>query len=93
MANKVDFTGALDNEIKKDMDTQQEDNGLIIEDKDPLFTPPAKKNKKKSTKKAFPVYMDEQKVNKLDRICRKNGCTRNELINSMIDFALERYID
>lgn len=92
MANKVDFTGALGNEIVKDIEEQQK-GGVIIEDKDPLFTPPSKKPKKKSTKKAFPVYMDEQKVNKLDRICRKNGCTRNELVNSMIDFALERYID
>lgn len=90
MANKVDFTGALGNEIVKDVGEQQE-VGAIIKDNDLLFTPPSKKPKKKSTRKAFPVYMDEQKVNKLDRICRKNGCTRNELINSMIDFALERY--
>lgn len=91
MAKKADFTGALGSELVKDIDEQQE-NGAIVEDKDPVFIVEPK-TKKKNTRKTFPVYMEESKVNKIDRICNKTGFTRNELINKMVDFALDRYLD
>lgn len=50
-----------------------------------------KKSKKKDVKKSFPLYMQEEKVRKLDKICNKTGYSRNELINILIDKGLEVY--
>ena len=92
-AKKVSFEETLVGEIKvddpkgqevKEVDQQQldesgQDQPFVIE----------KKKKKKSIKKSFPLYMDEDRVNELDRICNKTGYTRNELINLMISYALK----
>lgn len=50
------------------------------------------KNKtKKPEKKSFPLYMDKDKVDKLDRICKKVGQSRNVLINMIIDEFLDKH--
>lgn len=48
-----------------------------------------KKTTQKKTKVNFPVYMDADKVNRLDTLCKRNGYSRNELINNMVGFCLE----
>lgn len=50
------------------------------------------KNKiKKPEKKSFPLYMEKEKVDKLDKICKKVGQSRNVLINMILDEFLEKY--
>lgn len=90
-ANKVDFKPSLKGQIKVDNPKEQEvkeveqldeagqDQPFIIE----------RKKKKKNLKKSFPMYMEEDRVNELDRICNKTGYTRNELINMMVSYALK----
>lgn len=91
MAKKADFKNAI-GEIIEDKDqvatepvvqeTQEQVPGeapFILE----------KKKKKKNTKKSFPLYMEEDRVNELDKLCNKTGYTRNELINLMIDYSLK----
>lgn len=90
-ANKVTFEGVLKEEIKVDVPKEQEvkevdqldesgqDQPFVIE----------KKKKKKNIKKTFPMYMDEDRVNEIDRICNRTGHTRNELINMMVEYALK----
>lgn len=92
MAKKVDFKGALGGIIDENKEEQHLDDSTTqeVHDKATNDTPfiLEKKKKKKNTKKSFPLYMDESKVNELDKICNKTGYTRNELINLMIDFGL-----
>lgn len=50
------------------------------------------KNKsKKPEKKSFPIYMEKEKVDKLDKICKKVGQSRNVLINMILDEFLEKH--
>ena len=46
---------------------------------------------KKLEKKSFPIYMEKEKVSRLDRICKKVGRSRNDLLNIIIDEFLEKY--
>jgi len=54
-----------------------------------------KKKDDKSEKKSFPLYVDAPKQKELDKIVKKTGYSRNELINMMIDFCLDniKYTD
>jgi hypothetical protein len=54
-----------------------------------------KKKDDKSEKKSFPLYVDAPKQKELDKVVKKTGYSRNELINMMIDFCLEniKYTD
>lgn len=48
-----------------------------------------KKQEDKSVKKSFPLYMDGAVQKDLDKIVKKTGYSRNELINMMIKHCLE----
>lgn len=48
-----------------------------------------KKQEDKSIKKSFPLYMDGELQKDLDKIVKKTGYSRNELINMMIKHCLE----
>lgn len=54
-----------------------------------------KKKDDKSEKKSFPLYVDAPKQKELDKVVKKTGYSRNELINMMIDFCLDniKYTD
>lgn len=90
MAKKADFKEALvgiiddkkEESIPVEIATETISSGEI-----PFVL--EKKKKKKVSKKSFPMYMDEERVNELDKICNKTGYTRNELINLMVDYALK----
>lgn len=84
------FAKMITKEIKVEKLQEVKRDPIPSEDKEPIFTL-EKKNKKKEIKKTFPIYMIEEKVKKLDRLCNKYDLNRNELINKMIDFALEQY--
>lgn len=48
-----------------------------------------KKQEDKSIKKSFPLYVDGEVQKDLDKIVKKTGYSRNELINMMIKHCLE----
>ena len=84
MAKKVSFLEDLKKEIFADMHQEQKENkvninGFVIKKK-----PDAKKEKVN-----FLVSTEKDKLNKLDKIAKKNDISRNELINQFIDYILE----
>ena len=91
MAKKANFKTELGKIIEQDDNTgiEPEVNTNIIESTETPFILERKK-KNKNTKKTFPVYMDQDKVNQLDKICNETGYTRNELINIMIEDCLKK---
>ncbi len=83
MAKKVDFTESLKQEIDPIISEEEKEdtlniNGFVIK------KPDAKKQKVN-----FVVYTEKEKLNNLDKIAKKNGVSRNELINQFIDYILE----
>lgn len=48
-----------------------------------------KKREDKSLKKSFPLYMDGALQKDLDKVVKKTGYSRNELINMMIKHCLD----
>ena len=46
---------------------------------------------KKYPKKSLPLYIPENKLKELDRLCNKLGYNRNEMINIMIEKCLDGY--
>lgn len=53
-----------------------------------LFTISKKLDDKKS-KKIFNVYMEPNLVKELDKVSKRTGWSRNELINKMCDFCIK----
>lgn len=49
----------------------------------------SKKRDDKTEKISFPLYMNKTKQKEIDKVVKKTGYSRNELINMMIDFCLE----
>jgi len=69
-----------DTTIKNDIETEnQEINKFKI----------GKKQEDKSIKKSFPLYVDGEVQKDLDKVVKKTGYSRNELINMMIKYCLE----
>lgn len=48
----------------------------------------SKKVDDKTNKKSFPVYMENDLLKRLDKLCTKSNYSRNELINIMIEDCL-----
>ena len=87
MAKKVSFIEELKNEIfnevheeqsQKERENKINTNGFVIK------KPDAKKQKVN-----FLISTEKEKLNSLDKIAKKNGISRNELINQFIDYILE----
>lgn len=92
---KFDFKSSLNNNAKSkdeisvsDVNIKEENEILKEETNIKKFTI-GKKQDDKIVKKPFPLYMEQEKTKKLDRVVRKTGYSRNEIINMMIDFCLE----
>lgn len=85
MAKKVDFTESLKQEIDNPVLVieEQTQNTLNITG----FT--IKKPEQKKKKVNFLISTEKYKLNNLDKIAKKNGISRNELINQFIDYILE----
>ena len=91
MAKKANFKNELGKIIEEPENTPvllDVDKNVIESTEVPLIL--EKKKKSKNVKKTFPVYMDQEKVNQLDKICNETGYTRNELINIMIEDCLKK---
>lgn len=86
-----DFKNNIANNIE--IKTPRKDNINIreknIEIKENLMFEIGKKELKKINKKNFPLYMENDKIKQLDKVCKKTGYSRNELINIMVDFCLD----
>lgn len=87
------FRNNITNNIKKEdvvltsnTDTKDE---TINEEQNPKKFQIGKKKEDKNEKKSFPLYVDAPKQKELDKVVKKTGYSRNELINMMIDFCLE----
>jgi len=52
-----------------------------------------KKQKDKEDKVSFPFYTTREKQKELDKIVKRTGYSRNELINILIDFGLKNMED
>lgn len=91
MAKKANFKTELGKIMEQDDTTIVESavNTNIIDSAETPFILERKK-KNKNVKKTFPVYMEQDKVNQLDKICNETGYTRNELINIMIEDCLKK---
>lgn len=48
-----------------------------------------KKVDDKKGKKVFNVYMQPEKLKELDKISKRTGWSRNEVVNKMIDYCID----
>ena len=64
-------------------------NGEISEVKETNVFKIGKKQDDKNIKKSFPLYVDTLVQKELDKIAKKTGYSRNELINLMIQHCLD----
>lgn len=95
------FKNNLKNNIKDNIKNENKvsvsDNNInanIKDQADPIDQPVTtfkigKKQEDKSDKVQFPLYTVKPTVKELDRIAKKTGYSRNELINMMIDFCIK----
>jgi hypothetical protein len=70
--------------LNDDTNTSEEES---IDSSNTLFTI-AKKVDDKKGKKTFNVYMDPNLAKELDKISKRTGWSRNEIINKMCDFCV-----
>lgn len=83
MAKKIDFTESLRQELDNKVNEEQKQNAVNING----FV--IKKPDAKKQKVNFLVTTEKDKLNKLDKLAKANGISRNELINQFIDYILE----
>lgn len=77
---KEDVVSISDTNIKEETQNKEQDNKTFKI---------GKKVEDKSAKKSFPLYVDGAMAKELDRITKKTGYSRNELINIMIKHCLD----
>ncbi|OOB76468.1 hypothetical protein AXF41_12100 [Clostridium haemolyticum] len=80
--------------IKSNMNIKNECNEVICKSntniKNETFVL-KKKEDEKAGKKAFNVYISEEKLRELDKMSKKSRYSRNELVNLMFDYCLEHW--
>lgn len=87
------FKNSITNSIKKEdeVSISNTDTKDDIENKEESIKTfkIGKKQEDKSVKKSFPLYVDGAVQKDLDKIVKKTGYSRNELINMMIKHCLD----
>ena len=87
------FKNSIKSNIKKDDEILISDtnikNDIETEDQGIKKFKIGKKQEDKSIKKSFPLYVDGEVQKNLDKVVKKTGYSRNELINMMIKYCLE----
>lgn len=86
--NNQDNILNVDSNVIRQNEALNCDINLDIQDQKAKFKL-TKTQKNKIVKKAFPLYLEDDKSRKLDSICKKMVLSKNELINKMIDYSLE----
>ncbi|NOW87954.1 hypothetical protein B0H39_005985 [Clostridium beijerinckii] len=85
------FKDNIKNNIKKENQvlTSNSNTNIDTKDTDTKTFKIGKKPDDKNERVQFPFYTEKSKQRELDRVSKKTGYSRNELINMMIDFCLE----
>lgn len=89
---KVDFKKNIRSNINTNDEVSVSDSNDNIKEQDNNTTKSFKLSKKvdeKIIKKNFPVYMNVSLQKDLDKICKKAGYSRNELINLMCEYCVQ----
>ncbi|HBJ2623532.1 TPA: CopG family transcriptional regulator [Clostridium botulinum] len=91
---KTDFKNNIKNSIKKEsqesisnVDIKEESQEL--NENTTITFKIGKKQEDKSVRKSFPLYVDGVVQKELDKIVKRTGYSRNELINMMIQHCLD----
>lgn len=85
--DKKNLKSAISKNLNKPKDEKNKDE--TIEKKEDIRFKLANKKEDKKQRKSFPVYMENNKIKELDKLCNITGYNRNELINIMIDFCIQ----
>lgn len=95
---KTDFRDSLKDNINIKSDDTKGNNILdesakdsiaaTVENTDNIFVLPKKVDDKRG-KKAFNVYMDPDMLKELDKISKRSGWSRNEVINKMCEYCIK----
>lgn len=87
------FKNNISNNIKPKEETPVLDTNIkdeVIQEEQPTKRfKIGKKKEDKTEKKSFPLYVDASIQKELDKIVKKTGYSRNELINMMINHCLD----
>ena len=83
-----DLKSSFRNSIKGQDKILIVDNDIKCQDETPKLRI-GKKQSSKINKKPFPIYLDDDRSSKLDKVCKKTGYSKNELVIMLIDFGLE----
>lgn len=89
MAKPVSFITDIDKNIDKQVEEVIETVDQAENEQEFVFD--IKPKEKKYPKKSLPLYIPENKLKELDRLCNKLGYNRNEMINIMIEKCLDGY--
>ncbi len=91
---KTDFKDNIKNSIKKE--SQELISNIDIKEESQKLNRNTtiafkigKKQEDKSVRKSFPLYVDGAVQKELDKIVKRTGYSRNELINMMIQHCLD----
>lgn len=91
--NKKDFTSNIQVNIEEDRkETVNQENEEVAADMVPStgFTI-KKKTDDKAGKKSAQVYFEPETLKTLDKLSKKAGYSRNEMINKMVDHCISTF--
>ncbi|MGN2371691.1 ribbon-helix-helix domain-containing protein [Clostridium cagae] len=91
---KNDFKNNIKNSIKKENQESISNTDIKEENQESISNTTitfkiGKKQEDKSVRKSFPLYVDGEIQKELDKIVKRTGYSRNELINMMIQHCLD----
>lgn len=89
---KLDLKNNIRSNIKSNDEVSTSNSNSNIKKQDNHITKAFKLRKKvdeKIIKKNFPVYMNASLQKELDKICKKTGYSRNELIALMCEYCVQ----
>ncbi len=91
---KNDFKNNIKNSIKKENQESISNTDIKEENQESISNTIiafkiGKKQEDKSVRKSFPLYVDGEIQKELDKIVKRTGYSRNELINMMIQHCLD----
>jgi hypothetical protein len=79
------FISDIEGSIKNKEAAQKTD--LVIPEQKSFS--PGKKKADKTNKKTFLIRIDDERNERLDKLCKRTGYSKNELMLKMIDFCLD----
>ena len=88
----INLKNNIRNSIKPNAEVSVSNSNDDIKKQDNNTTKASKLGKKsdeKIVKKNFPVYMNVALQKEIDKVCRKTGYSRNELINLMCEYCVQ----